>query len=978
MSLDEYIQSLIAYKGFAGDVVCHKIIDPTPPDFSTSRIKVAADFSRILSRLGIKKLYSHQAKAVNMIKAGIHTVIATPTASGKSLIYNLPVMDSLIRDPGAHALYLFPLKALARDQLGTVRDLLRLAGEQAGPDRQLDAAVYDGDITAYQKAKIRKAPPNILLTNPEMLHLAMLAHHHLWEGYFSGLKYIVVDEVHTYRGVMGSNMAWVFRRLKRVCDLYGAAPVFIFCSATIANPAALAGQLTGLDVRVVDKSGSPAGRKHVVLMRGMEGAARTAIALVHAAVHRNLRTIVYTQSRKITELIAVWASQRAKAFSDRISAYRAGFLPEERRMIEKKLASGELLAVVSTSALELGIDIGNLDVCVLVGYPGTMMSTWQRAGRVGRDGKDSALILIAHEDALDQYFVNHPDVFFDMPPEKALINPENREILKNHLECAAAELSLEQSEPFLQGSVVTQALKRLEYTGRLLRSKSGDLWYAARKSPHRNVSLRGTGRSIPIFLDHPKQSLGEVDRRRSFFETHDGAVYLHRGTSYLITRFDHEKGVVQAKRKTLPYYTRARSNKSTRIIEQTGGCRVNHTRIGFGRLKITEQVTGYDRRLVTSQKSIGIVPLDLPSLEFETRGLWIEIPDVVRDAVESERLHFMGGIHALEHAAIGIMPLLVMTDRNDLGGISTPFHAQIGKAAIFVYDGVPGGMGLSHQAFEQVQVFLEKTCQAVEGCPCETGCPACVHSPKCGSGNRPIDKAAAIRILNMILDEHRYETEAGPALSILPVSEDRNPRCPETGLPGPVLSRDSSRKDIRFGVLDIETRRSAKEVGGWNKAEKMGVSCAVLYDSKNDVFQEYLQDDMDRLCRDLQQCDLVVGFNIIRFDYKVLSGVSAFDFYSLPTLDILMTVHKRLGYRLSLDHLAKETLGIRKSADGLKALEWWKEGKLDKIISYCRQDVKVTRDLYLYGRDKRYLVFKNKAGMQVRLPVRWRNYEQTG
>ncbi len=972
MSLAEYIQSLKAYKGFAGDIACHRTIASTPSVFATKGPGLNHDISTTLASLGIKKLYRHQRQAIDMIKKGIHTVIATPTASGKSLVYNLPVIDALFEDSNSHAMYLFPLKALARDQLETVQGLLRLTGENILDEKQLTAAVYDGDISAYQKAKIRKAPPNILLSNPEMLHLAMLAHHHLWEDYFKGLKYVVVDEVHTYRGVMGSNMAWVFRRLLRICELYGSYPVFIFCSATIANPASLAHKLTGLSVRVVDESGSPTGKKDVILMRGLEGSAQTAIALIHSAVHRNLRTIVYTQSRKITELIAIWASQKASEFSDRISAYRAGFLPEERRQIEKKLSSGELLAVVSTSALELGIDIGSLDLCVLVGYPGTMMSTWQRAGRVGRNGRDSALVLIAHEDALDQYFINHPDVFFNMPPEKALINPENEVILKNHLECAAAELSLEISEPFLDNTLVQKAISKLEYSGRLLRSKQGSMWYASRKSPHREVSLRGTGKSLPIFLGETKTNLGDIDRHRSYFETHKGAVYLHRGKSYVITLFDHEKGIVQAKRKDVHYFTKARSNKSTSVIEQTKECWVNSTKIGFGRLKITEQVTGYDRRLVANQKSIGIVPLDLPKLEFETEGLWIEIPDHVRDKIESDRLHFMGGIHALEHAAIGIMPLLVMTDRNDLGGISIPFHAQIGKAAVFVYDGIPGGLGLSKQAFEQAQLLLEKIFETISSCPCETGCPACVHSPKCGSGNRPIDKFSSMTLLEMMLKKKPDHIDTQPASSQLYPEKTYKPLIKDHTSTMKKENKDDVASDpIRYGVLDIETRRSAKDVGGWNKAEKMGVSCAILYDSQSDSYQEYLQKDMEKLLKDLQQCDLIIGFNIIRFDYKVLSGLLDFDFYSLPTLDILMKVHDRLGYRLSLDHLATQTLGAQKSADGLQALEWWRQGEIEKIISYCKQDVKVTLDLYLFGKKNQYLIFRNKAGNQVRVPVNW-------
>ncbi len=966
--LDEYIHALKNYKAFSNDVVCHRVIPPRPSVMASSPPPLTNDLSFLLTALGIDSLYAHQKKAVENILSGRHTVIATPTASGKSLVYNLPVIDRMMSEPDACALYLFPLKALARDQLSTIARLLELTGRKTG--QKLTAAVYDGDITAYQKAKIRKHPPNVLLSNPEMLHLALLAHHDLWEGFFKRLRYIVVDEVHTYRGVMGSNMAWVFRRLLRLCERYDARPVFIFCSATIANPADLASKLTGLEADVIEESGAAAGKKDVLLMRGLEGAAQTAIALIHAALHRGLRTIVYTQSRKITELIAIWAAQRSSRFRDKICAYRAGFLPEERREIETKLASGELLAVVTTSALELGIDIGSLDICVLVGYPGTIMSTWQRAGRVGRDGKDAALILVAHEDALDQYFINHPEVFFKMPPETAVVNPENPVICAKHLACAAAEMRLSESEPFLSQPGIPAALKDLEWSGDLLRSVQGDLWFSSKKAPHRDVSLRGTGNSLPIFLSDTKQVLGDIDRHRSFFETHEGAVYLHRGKTHLITRFDHEKGIIEAIQEEVTYFTRARSNKNTTILSQTASCGLNQTRVGFGKLRIIEQVTGYEKKRVYDQKSLGIIPLDLPELEFETTGFWIEIPDAVRDRLEREQMHFMGGIHALEHAAIGLMPLLVMTDRNDLGGISIPYHPQVGQAAVFVYDGIPGGLGLAEQGFAKAGELLEKTFALIADCECETGCPACVHSPKCGSGNRPLDKQAAVMILERLIWGERRSESAGCRIETLtlPASQDL---LHEAG-PGPDQGGESpDLSNLTYSVLDIETRRSAQEVGGWHRADRMGVSVAIRYDSAADEYVEYFQDDVEQLAQDLEQTDLVIGFNIIRFDYKVLSGLSNYPFHRLVTLDILMAVHQRLGYRLSLDALAGQSLGAKKSADGLAALRWWKQGRMDKIIDYCRQDVRVTRDLYRYGLDNRFLVFKNKAGHQVRVPVDW-------
>jgi DEAD/DEAH box helicase domain-containing protein len=1018
VSLAEYIESLKAYKGFAGDIVCHRTLDPVPARHASNPPGFTHDLSPLLEDLGISRLYAHQQAAMDRILSGRHTVIATPTASGKSLVYNLPVVDRLLSDPSATALYLFPLKALARDQLGTVQDLLVRARSLKPALPALKAAVYDGDVSSHFKAKIRRDPPQVLLSNPEMLHLAMLPHHHLWENFFRRLAVVVVDEVHTCRGVMGSHMAWVFRRLVRICRHYGADPVFVFCSATIANPGDLCGRLTGLPVDVVDIAGAPSGKKEVVLMRGMEGASQTAIALIHAAMHRKLRTIVYTQSRKITELIAIWASQRSRKLRDRISAYRAGFLPEERREIETRLATGDLLCVVSTSALELGIDIGNLDLCILVGYPGTIMSTWQRAGRVGRDGSHSALVLIAQEDALDQYFMTHPEVFFDMPPETALINPDNPVICRAHLVCAAADLPLKKEEPLLTGGTtlpacsgsgkaddseikknradaipqdcgmiaipaeaeggrVQAALRELENAGKLLRSAHHDIWYAAQKNPHQEVTLRGTGRTIPIFLENTRKSLGEIDRHRAFFDAHDGAVYLHHGKSYVVTRFDHEKNSVEVIPKEVKYYTRAWSSKSTRIIGVEDRKTVAGTRVGFGRLRITEQVTGYDRKLVATGRSIGMVPLDLPPLEFDTQGLWIQIPDEVRDRIESDQMHFMGGIHAMEHAAIGIMPLLVMTDRNDLGGISIPFHDQVQAAAVFVYDAVPGGLGLCRRAFDQADRFLSATLDTITACRCDTGCPACVHSPKCGSGNRPIDKHAAGEILEQIISGSADPpTVRMPGLPEIQVQETHRPFSAGglTSHPFPNPLPEKSLEEtafLRYGVLDIETRRSAAEVGGWNRAEKMGVSCAVLYDSKSGKFHDYTQDQVPDLCEHLLKLDRVVGFNLIKFDYKVLAGLCAFDFHGLPTLDILVKVHEVLGYRLSLDHLAQNTLGAEKSADGLMALQWWQQGEMDKIIEYCTQDVRVTRDLYRFGRDNRFLVFRNKAGHQVRVPVSW-------
>jgi DEAD/DEAH box helicase domain-containing protein len=845
------------------------------------------------------------------------------------------------------------------------------------------------------------------LTNPEMIHLSLLPHHLKWAEFFRALDTVVVDEVHTYRGIMGSHMAQVFRRLRRICSFYGAAPTFVFCSATVSNPAQLAEQLTGLPVDTITESGAPLGKKHVVFINPDQGPAQTAILLLKAALHRGLRTIVYTQSRKLAELIAIWAGSQSGPFASRISAYRAGFLPEERREIEARLAKGDLLAVISTSALELGIDIGDLDLCLLVGYPGTVVATWQRGGRVGRSGQQSALVLIAGEDALDQYFMRNPQNFLDREPEAAVVNPYNHEITSKHIVCAAAELPIQSDEPMMSHKHIKKAVLSLEAKGDLLRSEDGTKIYSSRQAPHRHVNLRGTGDRFNIVSNKTGRSKGEIDGFRAFKETHPGAIYLHKGDTFLVDILDLDTRIVKVSRAQVDYYTRVRSQKNTEILDIYDEKTISETVIYAGKLKVTDKVLGYEKWRIHAKKRLSVIPLDLPEQIFETDGLWFKIPPRIQKKAEAKYLHFMGGIHAIEHAAIGIFPLLVMADRNDLGGISTPFHPQVGSASVFIYDGVPGGAGLSLQAFKRARDLLEHTFELIRACPCESGCPSCVHSPKCGSGNRPIDKAAAGFLLEEILkdrdsesmeevrfDEPLRKDESGSdkkGLTLLGtgIPKDMDKRSPS--FKGRFRKRSADRRkqgkvvrrtfqesghavaedDIHFCVFDVETQRSAQEVGGWHRADLMGISCVVLYDSKEDKYFEFLDDQMSQLVEHLKGCDLVIGFNIKKFDFRVLSGCSNFNFGSLPTLDILEDVHKRLGYRLSLDHLASVTLGKKKTADGLQALRWWKQGRIREIIDYCKKDVEITRDLYGYGKKNGYLLFTNKAKKTVRIPVKW-------
>ncbi len=438
---------------------------------------------------------------------------------------------------------------------------------------------------------------------------------------------------------------------------------------------------------------------------------------------------------------------------------------------------------------------------------------------------------------------------------------------------------------------------------------------------------------------------------------------------------DLETDTVTVTQANVDYYTRARAHKHTEILETYDDKQVAGSRVSTGKLKVTEQVTGFERWRIRGKKLINRVPLDLPEQTFETDGIWFEIPTNIQTEAESRYLHFMGGIHAMEHAAIGMFPLIVMTDRNDLGGISIPYHPQIGSAAVFIYDGIPGGAGLCRQAFYRAKDLLDVTLKAIQTCPCRTGCPSCVHSPKCGSGNRPIDKASAMFILKELLQLPGDDVESPDQ-----VSESGGGPGGHPGNKQGIGKKESGSVDRanrrgtivkKLGVFDLETQRSAQEVGGWHRADLMKVSCAVLYDSEAQVYHEYLEKDMPRFVEHLKQYDCVVGFNIRRFDYKVLSGYSDFDFGKLPTLDLLEEIHKQLGYRLSLDHLAKITLGSKKSADGLQALRWWKQGKIREIIDYCRQDVRITWEIYCFGNENGYLLFQNKAGNTVRVPVSW-------
>ncbi len=939
------------------DILTHyRYLPEKPAEYGNTTL--SPDLVETLQRLGIPRLYRHQAEALAAIRAGKNLLVATPTASGKTLIYNLPVLESLLRDSEGHALYLFPLKALEQDQLKALKEL-----DAALPSPFLQAAIYDGDTPPSQRQAIKAKPPHVLISNPDMLHMGLLPYHASWSGFFARLKFVVIDEVHTYRGIMGSHMAQVLKRLRRVCAYYGSRPQFLLSSATIAQPELFVGHLTSLDVETISESGAPQPGRHYLFLNPPAGAPSVAAQIFARAIRQGLNTICFTQARKLTELIHVWTLRMVPELKRYISSYRAGFLPEERREIEHNLATGKMRGVISTSALEMGIDIGGLDVCILVGYPGTMVTTRQRAGRVGRQGRDSLIVLVAQADALDQYFIKYPDEFFGRPLETAVVDPDNRFVVKAHLPCAAQELPLKvDDESYFDLQAHEAVITELARERRLLHSAAGDAWFSRDRFPQKEVNIRGVGDSFAIFQTGKKRPLGSVDGHRALRECHPGAVYLHKAQTWGVESLDLERRNVWVNPVEPNYFTRIQTDKETEILEILETRQVAAFKACTGRLKVTETIMSYEKRRLPGQELLGLVPLELPPQIFETVGMWLEIPDAVKNAIYATGGHFMGGIHALEHLLISMFPLFALADRYDIGGISHPAHPQVGRAAIFIYDGYPGGVGLSARAFEILEDLLQRSQEVTAACPCEDGCPSCIHSPKCGSGNKPLDKEAAVSIAAMLLGLEAPAADVpyaeATAAAPLPVDE------PVTG--GTWLQQH------KVGVLDLETRCAAADVGGWGQCHLMGVSLAVLHETHTGVATTYREHDLERLGQRLKKLDLVVGFNIKRFDYRVLQPYTKIRLAELPTLDILEEVYTNLGTRLSLNHLAEKTLGENKTGDGLLALELFAAGKWQELESYCRQDVVLTHRLFEYGAQHGYLIYQHRQGSLVRVPVDWR------
>lgn len=704
------------------------------------------------------RLYTHQAETYEAIRNGKNVIITTPTASGKTLAFNLPIMETMIDDMEATALYIYPAKALSNDQLHVLENLENELGIDIKP------RTYDGDTPREEKKGIRENS-RIVLTNPYQLHL-ILSWHHQWSRFYKNLKYIVIDESHYYKGVFGSNVAFLIKRLKRIANFYGSNPQFILSSATLANPLELANRLTGEEFTLVDEDASPSGEKDFIMYNPFKNYRRNKVNMQNApSVHmetenifiymmlKGIQTLCFTVSRKTTELIAMWAkkdmTQIKGKLAHRIAAYRAGYRPQERREIEEGLKSGKYLGVTCTNALELGINIGSLDAVIISGYPGTMISTWQQSGRAGRSNQKSLAILIAFENQLDQYFMNNPSFFFDKPHENAIIDLTNPILQEAHLLCAAKELPLKKGEVKKYFGIGDEILDELVSKKDLHKNIRGDYMYPYDDNPALDHSLdQISGQEFKV-MDNGRL-LETMERSQVYREAHEGAILINKGDTYVVNSVNLKSGFVNVSQKTVDYHTMVLNKTEINIEKKLSKTKYGDLTIHFGELTVSEDYFKYKK--MHFSKAIGTYPLDLPPLKFKTKGLWFTIPKVVSDTLEdmfpNEEEVFEGGLHGAEHALIGLFPLHTMCDRFDIGGLSTNYHEDTQEATIFIYDGYEGGIGITEKAVDVFVDLLKSTIDLLDNCNCKSGCPACIYSPKCGNDNKPLHKNATKFILN--------------------------------------------------------------------------------------------------------------------------------------------------------------------------------------------------------------------------------------
>ncbi|MDM4722145.1 DEAD/DEAH box helicase [Micromonospora sp. WMMA1363] len=728
---------------------------PAPwPDWAPEDLRAA------FARRGVAAPWRHQAEAADLAYTGTHVVVATGTASGKSLTYQLPALATLLTDPRATVLYLAPTKALAADQL---RAIAGLELEEVRP------ACYDGDTPRAEREWIRRHS-RFVLTNPDMLHHGVLPGHAHWSGFLRRLTYVVIDECHTYRGVFGSHIAHVLRRLRRQCAKYGRTPVFVLASATSGDPAETAGRLTGLPVTAVTEDTSPRGGVTFALWEPpllpasttdpeadrapvRRSALRETADLLADTVAEGVRTLAFVRSRRGAEVVATNArralDEAVPGLGDRVAAYRAGYLREERRELERALLRGELLGLASTNALELGVDLVGLDAVLVCGYPGTRASLWQQAGRAGRSGQEALAVLVARDDPLDTYLVHHPEAVFGTPVEATVLDPANPYVLGPQLACAAAEAPLTPADLELFGDGVKEAIDVLVDAGALRQRPTGWYW---RHRERPEVDLRGgDGAPICVVEAATGRLLGTVDGGSSHFLLHPGAVYLHQGASYVVDTLDLADGCALVHPEEPDWSTHARDVTSLSVASVRSYVDAGPVGLFLGEVDVTSRVVSYQRRRIATGEVIDTRPLELPARELRTVAVWFTLSPESLTASGVDPADVPGALHAAEHAAIGLLPLVATCDRWDIGGLSTAVHPDTEAPTVFVYDGHPGGAGFAERAYGTAAAWLRATREAIAECGCESGCPSCVQSPKCGNGNNPLSKPDAIRILDVVL-----------------------------------------------------------------------------------------------------------------------------------------------------------------------------------------------------------------------------------
>jgi DEAD/DEAH box helicase domain-containing protein len=761
VNVEQAVDQLLGDPAFASCVTRHQVLPERPaalvdfPDHLDPRIPAA------LGKRGIHQLYSHQGEAIARTFAGENVCVVTPTASGKTLCYNIPVVSAVMKDPAARALYLFPTKALSQDQLAELQSLVETL------DVDLKSYTYDGDTPADARRSVRSAG-HVVVTNPDMLHTGVLPHHTRWVRLFENLRYVVIDELHTYRGVFGSHVANVIRRLKRICEFYGSSPQFICCSATIANPDQLASMLIEEPVSLVNRNGAPSGRKHIILFNPpvvdrQLGIRHSAILesrnIARAFIQNGIQTIVFGRSRTTVELLLTYLRSDAPLSKrESIRGYRGGYLPGERRSIERGLRDGSVEAVVATNALELGIDIGGLEAAVLTGYPGSIASTWQQMGRAGRTSSSSVAVLVASSSPLDQYVINHPEYAFDSSPEAGLVNPDNLHILMSHVKCAAFELPFKDGAQFGTNASTPAFLDYLAEAG-LLHHAGGQYHWMSEAFPAEEISLRSASTDNVVIVEQDEggsaRVIGEIDRTSAPMMVHEEAIYLHGGVQYQVERLDLEEKKAYVRRVNVDYYTDAELAVRIAVMEPEGTSESNRN---FGEVAVTYLPTIFKKIKLETHENVGWGKIHLAEDTMHTKAYWTWIPTHITDTLPT--IEVESGLKGLTHVLANLAPLYLMCDPRDLHGWTEIKSPATGCATIFLYDSIPGGVGFSKRLFEMHRTLLRGAGELVAGCGCTSGCPSCV-GPQFEGG--PNAKLQALRLIDILLTTGSETRQAVPA-----------------------------------------------------------------------------------------------------------------------------------------------------------------------------------------------------------------------